>query len=89
MTYTAELFRTPNCPRCYVTNKQLAKVMKTTEFEISRDKQERLDVIDYMDTHNYKSAPLVRIYKDGVMCDEWCGFQVDKIKQWQKVVEHG
>lgn len=81
--YTAELFKTLHCPRCLVTNTQLSKVMKTTLFEISREKQERMDVINYMDKHGYKSAPLVRIYKNGIMCDEWAGLQPNKIKHWQ------
>lgn len=87
--YTAELFRTPHCPKCLVTNTQLSKVMKTTVFEIDRNQHERMDVIKYMDKCGYKSAPLVRIYKNGIMCDEWAGLQPDNIKHWQWQVKHG
>lgn len=40
-------------------------------------------IIQYMHQNNMDSAPLVRIYKNEKLIDEWNDFKVNKIKQYQ------
>lgn len=40
-------------------------------------------IIQYMHQNNMKSAPLVRIYDNGKLVDEWNDFKVDKINHYR------
>lgn len=40
-------------------------------------------IIQYMHQNSMGSAPLVRIYDNGKLIDEWNDFKVDKISQYR------
>jgi hypothetical protein len=42
------------------------------------------DIIDYMDIHGMLSAPLVRVFEDSQLVDEWNDFNISKIKETNK-----
>lgn len=87
--YTAQIFHTKGCQKCRLTEMQLSPMPVDMEL-IDRMSNTNSDVISYMDKLNMLSAPLVRIFKDGVKVDEWNDFNIGKIKAWKaKVKDHG
>lgn len=40
-------------------------------------------IIQYMRQNHMKSAPLVRIYKNEKLIDEWNDFKIDKISRYR------
>lgn len=66
--------------KCKLTARQLK--MPSELILIDRQKQIRPDIIAYMDAKHLTSAPLVRIFRDGELVDEWSDFNVDKIQEW-------
>lgn len=81
--YRAVVYHTPNCMKCKVTQKQLAKLMPVKMTLIDRLASTHMEIINYMERHGMYASPLVRIYDNDKLVDEWNDFRVDKIKQWK------
>lgn len=81
--YNAIVYHTKGCHKCNLTANKL-KPMNIELVLIDRSTNTRQDIIDYMDEKGLMSAPLVRVYKEDVLVDEWNDFNSDKIKEWHE-----
>ena len=67
--------------KCKLTSKLLNMPIKMILIDpINKPKD---PIIKYMHQNNMKSAPLVRIYDNGKLVDEWNDFKVDKINHYR------
>lgn len=67
--------------KCKLTAKLLNMPVKMILIDPSNSPKD--PIIQYMHKNNLKSAPLVRIYDNGKLVDEWNDFKVDKISQYR------
>ena len=67
--------------KCKLTSKLLntpVKMILIDPINSSKD-----PIIQYMHQNNMKSAPLVRVYDNNKLIDEWNDFKVDKISHYR------
>ncbi|AKU33892.1 MAG: ribonucleoside-diphosphate reductase [Lacticaseibacillus paracasei] len=72
----AVIYVRPRCQKCRRTVFKLSRVMPVQTITADADDYERFRKL------GYRSMPVVKIYKANGIHDEWCGLQVDKIKQY-------
>lgn len=72
----AIIYTKPHCQKCRWTVFELSRVMPVQTVTADADDYERFRKL------NYRSMPVVTIYKADGTHDEWCDLQVDKIKQY-------
>ena len=58
--------------------------IKTDLRLIDRANKDNIDIIEYMDSQGMSSAPLVRVFEDSQLVDEWNDFNISKIKETNK-----
>lgn len=78
----AIIYHTKNCQKCRQTARMLN--IKTELRLIDRANGDNSAIIDYMDSQGMSSAPLVRVYEDSQLVDEWNDFNISKIKETNK-----
>lgn len=66
----------PGCQKCRHTVNVLSRVMPVSTITADADDYERFRKL------NYRSMPVVTIYKPDGTHETWCDLQVDKIKQY-------
>ena len=74
------IYSKPRCQKCRWTVFKLSKVMPVQTITADADDYERFRKL------NYRSMPVVTIYKADGTHDEWCDLQVDKIKQYTEAI---
>lgn len=72
----AIIYTKPGCQKCRYTVFKLSRVMPTQTITADERDLERFRKL------NYRSMPVVTIYKADGTHDEWCDLRVDKIKQY-------
>ncbi|RXS53331.1 ribonucleoside-diphosphate reductase [Lacticaseibacillus rhamnosus] len=72
----AIIYTKPHCQKCRRTVAKLSKAMRVQT--VTADECD----IERFRKYGYQSFPVVTIYKADGTHDEWCDFQVDKIKQY-------
>lgn len=78
----AIIYHTKGCNKCQLTKRLLN--MPVEMKLLDRENNVNSDIIQYMDSKGWYSAPLVRIYDDnGKKVDEWNDFKVDKVNQYR------
>lgn len=72
----AIIYTKPHCQKCRRTIFKLSQVMPVSTITADERDIERLRKL------NYRSMPVVTIYKADGTHDRWCDLRVDKIKQY-------
>ncbi|WP_424320919.1 ribonucleoside-diphosphate reductase [Lacticaseibacillus chiayiensis] len=72
----AIIYTRPGCQKCRRTVFKLSQVMPVSTITADADDYERFRKLDY------RSMPVVTIYKADGTHETWCDLQVDKIKQY-------
>ncbi|KIC96983.1 ribonucleoside-diphosphate reductase [Lacticaseibacillus rhamnosus] len=72
----AIIYTKPHCQKCRWTVLKLSRVMPTQTITADERDLERFRKL------NYRSMPVVTVYKADGTHDEWCDLRVDKIKQY-------
>ena len=72
----AIIYTKPRCQKCRRTVYKLSQVMPVQTITADADDYERFRKL------NYRSMPVVTVYKADGTHDEWCDLRVDKIKQY-------
>ncbi|WP_423492880.1 ribonucleoside-diphosphate reductase [Lacticaseibacillus paracasei] len=72
----AIIYTRPGCQKCRRTVFKLSQVMPVSTITADADDYERFRKL------NYRSMPVVTVYKANGVHDRWCDLQVDKIKQY-------
>lgn len=72
----AIIYTKPHCQKCRRTVFKLSRVMPVQTITADADDYERFRKL------NYRSMPVVTIYKPDGTHETWCDLQVDKIKQY-------
>lgn len=72
----AVIYTKPKCQKCRYTVFKLSRVMPTQTITADERDLERFRKL------NYRSLPVVKIYKADGTHDEWCDLRVDKVKQY-------
>lgn len=72
----AIIYTKPHCKKCRRTVFKLSRVIPVQTVTADADDYERFRKL------NYRSMPVVTIYKADGTHDEWCDLRVDKIKQY-------
>ncbi|MDE3293510.1 ribonucleoside-diphosphate reductase [Lacticaseibacillus rhamnosus] len=72
----AIIYTRPGCQKCRRTIFKLSQVMPVQTIKADEDDYEPFRKL------GYRSMPVVTVYKADGTHDEWCDFQVDKIKQY-------
>lgn len=67
--------------KCKLTSKLLNMPVKMILLDPVNNPKD--PIIQYMHQNNMKSAPLVRIYDNDKLVDEWNDFKVDKISLYR------
>lgn len=67
--------------KCKLTSKLLNMPVKMILIDPINNPKD--PIIQYMHESNMKSAPLVRIYNNNKLVDEWNDFKVDKISHYR------
>ena len=78
----AIIYHTKGCMKCKLTAHLLnidTKMVLIDPIDKPND-----PIIQYMRRNNMKSAPLVRIYDDDKLMDEWNDFKADKINKYKE-----
>jgi len=78
----AIIYHTKKCMKCKLTAHLLN--MNTKMVLIDPINNSKDPIIQYMRINNMKSAPLVRIYDNDKLIDEWNDFQVGKINKYKE-----
>lgn len=78
----AIIYHTKSCMKCKLTDHLLN--MDTKMVLIDPINNPKNPIIQYMRENNMKSAPLVRIYDDNKLIDEWNDFQTDRINKYKE-----
>ena len=72
----AIIYTKPHCQKCRWTVFKLSRAMPVQTITADADDYERFHKLDY------RSMPVVTVYKADGTHDEWCDLRVDKIKQY-------
>lgn len=72
----AVIYTKPRCQKCRRTVFKLSRVMPTQTITADERDLERFRKL------NYRSMPVVTVYKANGTHETWCDFRVDKIKQY-------
>ena len=72
----AIIYTRPGCQKCRRTILKLSQVMPVQTITADADDYERFRKL------NYRSMPVVTIYKADGTHETWCDLRVDKIKQY-------
>ena len=72
----AIIYTKPHCQKCRQTLFKLSRVMPTQTITADERDLERFRKL------NYRSMPVVTVYKADGTHETWCDLQVDKIKQY-------
>lgn len=73
------LLSKPACVQCNATTRALDKQgSEYTKIDMSAD----LDAYNLATSRGHVQAPVVLIYEDGEIVDEWSGFDADKINKY-------
>ena len=67
--------------KCKLTSKLLNMPVKMILIDPNNNPED--PIIQYMHQNNMNSAPLVRIYDNGKLMDEWNDFKVDKVSHYR------
>lgn len=67
--------------KCKLTSKLLNMPVKMIMIDPINNPKDK--IIQYMRQNHMKSAPLVRIYKNEKLIDEWNDFKIDKISRYR------
>ena len=78
----AIIYHTKGCMKCKLTAHLLNIDIKMVL--IDPDGNPKDPIIQYMRKNNMQSAPLVRIYDNNKLIDEWNDFQVNKINKYKE-----
>jgi glutaredoxin-like protein NrdH len=76
----AIIYTRPGCQKCRRTVFKLSQVMPVQTITADADDYERFRKL------NYRSMPVVKIYKADGTHETWCDSQVDKIKQYTDAI---
>ncbi|MDS0491147.1 ribonucleoside-diphosphate reductase [Lacticaseibacillus paracasei] len=72
----AIIYTKPHCQKCRWTVSKLSRVMPTQTITADERDLERFRKL------NYRSMPVVTVYKADGTHETWCDLRVDKIKQY-------
>lgn len=78
----AIIYHTKGCMKCKLTANLLNIDTKMVLIDPTNNPKD--PIIQYMRKKNMKSAPLVRIYDNNKLIDEWNDFQVSKINKYKE-----
>ncbi|WP_445624089.1 ribonucleoside-diphosphate reductase [Lacticaseibacillus paracasei] len=76
----AIIYTRPGCQKCRCTIYKLSQVMPVQTITADADDYERFRKL------NYRSMPVVKVYKADGTHEEWCDLRLDKIKQYTEEI---
>ena len=80
MSNKAIIYHTEGCVKCKLTSQRLN--METEMILVDAKNESDKLIIDNFRKKGYKSFPVVKVYHNEDMVDEWNDFNINKIKYW-------
>lgn len=80
MQLQIKIFTKPGCPKCHLT-KHLFDRSRLDYQEILINPDTDTKAMNQLKAHGYKSFPVVQVFQDHQMINDWCDFRPDNIKQ--------
>ena len=80
MSNKAIIYHTEGCVKCKITSQRLN--METEMILVDAKNDSDKLIIDNFRKKGYKSFPVVQVYHNEDLVDEWNDFNINKIKYW-------